>query len=435
MQRKNDNGIEIEAVEPGSIADRSGLVPGDRLVAVNGHKIRDAIDVMFCGAEPGGEFLVMRKDKRCSLAAVPADRSPGELGIVLKPFKTRACKNNCVFCFVSQLPRGMRRPLYLRDDDYRMSFLYGNYVTLTNLSAEDRERIVEQRLSPLYLSVHSTDTATRNLLLGNQQAAPIMREIKFFAGRKIRMHTQIVLCPGYNDGKHLARTIADLYRFYPYIMSIAVVPVGLTAHRKKALRPVERDDALAALDIIHKFQTRFKRKHGECVVYGADELYIKGERDFPPLADYGDLPQIENGVGMTPLFLHQLRRVKAPSSAPKQRLVTVTGVSFHPYLMKLVNRLRKGGVEIDAVPVENTFFGPRVTVTGLLTGRDVIKALSGLVHRDDVLLIPDIVMREGDEVFLDEVTREDIEHLLGAKAVVVESTPKGLVDAIAELSR
>lgn len=428
---QKSNGVEIAAVEAGGAAARAGLLPGDRLVAVNGQRIRDGLDLMFHVHDPELEFLISRKEKLHRIAAASAEGRGGELGIALKPFKTRACRNNCLFCFVSQLPRGMRRPLYLKDDDYRMSFLYGNYVTLTNLSAEDKKRIVEQRLSPLYLSVHATDTTLRNLLLGNQQAPPILRELKFLADHKIRMHTQIVLCPGYNDGRQLTKTITDLYRFYPYVMSIAVVPVGLTAHRKKALRPVERADAAACLDAVHRFQTRFKRKHGECIVYGADELYIKAEREFPPLADYGELPQIENGVGLAPLFLHQLRRVKAQPAAPERRFVTFTGVSFYPYLMKLVAKLKKGGVDIEALPVENTFFGPAVTVAGLLTGRDVIKTLSGAVQKDQTLLLPDVVLREGADVFLDDVTKEDLEQLLGVKVVVVESTPKGLVEAIA----
>jgi putative radical SAM enzyme (TIGR03279 family) len=343
-----------------------------------------------------------------------------------------------MFCFVSQLPKGLRKSLYLKDDDYRMSFIFGNYITMTNLSQQDKERIITQRLSPQYISVHSTNTAVRNKLLGIQAGGNILKDIKFFADNKIRMHTQIVLCPGFNDGKGLEKTIADLYRFYPYVQSMAVVPVGLTAHRKKLMKPVGAEDAIRALDTILKFQHRFRRKHGENIVYGADELYIKAAAEFPPLDDYGELPQIENGIGMVPLFLHQAKKVKLPQALQKSRttsgrFVTVTGISFHPYLSRYINKLRKAGIDVEAVPVGNTFFGTSVTVTGLLTGRDVIKSLSGLVDKGDTILIPDVVLRSEGDIFLDDISVHDIEEVLGVPAVVIESTPQGIVDAIAGL--
>ena len=301
---------------------------------------------------------------------------------------------------------------------------------MTNLSDADKKRIVKQRLGPLYISVHSTNSEIRNKMIGNPGASDILKEIKFLASNKIRMHTQIVLCPGYNDGRNLEKTITDLYRYYPYVMSIAVVPVGLTAHRKKAIRPVEKDDAVKAIETIHKLQSRFKRKHGDHIVYAADELYIKAEMPFPPLQQYGDLPQIENGVGMVPLFLHQTKKAKIPEAAKKNRFITFTGVSFYPHLSKFIDRLVKAGIDIEAAAVENTFFGKSVTVTGLLTGRDVMKTLSGVAGKNDILLIPDVVMREGDEVFLDDVSRQDVEDILGVKTVIIESTPKGIVEAI-----
>lgn len=435
---KNSSGVEIEEIQMGSLAEKAGLRAGDRLIAVNGHEVRDDIDLMFYSNEPGLKLLIKR-DGRRQLADVdisslqPSAFSPQpSLGIVLKPFKIKTCRNNCIFCFVAQLPRGMRRPLYVKDEDYRMSFLYGNYITMTNLSDIDKKRIVEQRLSPLYISVHSTNTEIRNKLIGNPHASDIMKEIKFLASNKIRMHTQIVLCPGYNDGKNLEKTITDLYKYYPYVTSIAVVPVGITAHRNKAIKPVEKNDAVKAIETIQKLQSRFKRKHGDNIVYAADELYIKAEIQFPPLEHYGELPQVENGVGMVPVFLHQAKRIKVPRVSKKKMFVTFTGVSFYPYLSKLINKLIKEGIGIKAIPVENTFFGKSITVTGLLTGRDVIKSLLDIVKKDDVLLIPDVVMREGDEVFLDDISRQDIEDMLGVKAVVIESTPKGLVDAISK---
>jgi putative radical SAM enzyme (TIGR03279 family) len=427
------SGAEIARVLPESIAHAAGIAPGDIILSVNGHKVCDSIDVMFFRNEEELHVIAKRKEKCLSFPLMLKEGQ--EVGIELKPFKIKTCTNKCIFCFVHQLPKGLRKTLYVKDEDYRMSFLYGNYITLTNLSPQDKKRIVQQRLSPLYLSVHSTNGALRTTLLGNPKAPDILKEIAFFKEHKIRMHCQVVLCPGYNDGKDLEKTIRDLYKFYPYVSSIALVPVGITSHRKSGpkLRPVEKDDALRALSQADSFQKRFRKKHGDSIVYAADELYIKAEVEFPPLREYGELPQIENGVGMIPQFMHHAKRVKVPQSGTKKRFVTFTGASFYPYLAKFMEKLKKSGTDIEAVPVENTFFGKSITVTGLLTGRDVIKTLHEYIKKDDILLIPDVVMKEGEEVFLDDISRRDLEDLLALTAVVVESTPKGLVDAIAAL--
>ena len=366
-----------------------------------------------------------------SLKVLP--RETGDIGVTLKPFKIKRCINNCIFCFVSQLPKGLRKSLYIKDEDFRMSFLYGNYVTLTNLSAQDKKRIAQQRLSPLYISVHSTNKVIRNTLLGNPKAGDVLKELKFLKENKIRMHVQIVLCPGYNDDKELQRTIRDLYGFYPYVSSIAVVPVGITMHRKQAIKPVEKDDASKALDIIDSFQKRFRKKHGVSVVYGADELYIKGGVNFPALSEYGELPQIENGVGMVQSFMSQSRKTghHLSSLSPqlkKKKFLTFTGTSFYPYLKKFTDRLlEKEGININVIPVENTFFGKAITVTGLLTGRDVIRALSDKTDGCECLFVPDTVMREGENVLLDDTTKEDIENALDIKVKVIESVPEGIM--------
>ncbi len=428
-----NHGAEIEKVLPDSPAHLAGLAAGDTIISINGRLICDAIDFIFHSNEEDLTLVIQRKDKKATFKL-----SLGEgqsTGIELKPFKVKTCSNRCIFCFVNQLPRGLRKSLYVKDEDYRMSFLYGNYITLTNLSALDKKRIAQQRLSPLYLSIHSTNKALRNAMLGNPKAQDVLKEIGFFKEHKIRMHCQIVLCPGYNDGKELERSIRDLYKFYPYVSSMAVVPVGLTSHRKTApkLKAVEKEDALRALELIDSFQKRFTKKHGEPLVYGADELYIKAEKEFKPLREYGELPQIENGVGMVPLFLHQAKKIKIPGGKGSKKFITFTGTSFFPYLSRFIDKLKKAGMDIDAGAVENTFFGKSVTVAGLLTGRDVMKALSETVRKDDILLVPDVVMKEGDQVFLDDVTLHDLEEILGIKAVVIASTPKGLVDAVTAL--
>ncbi len=423
------NGITIESVSAGGRAAEAGLCPGDVILSVNGHPMRDPIDFMF--NRTGDDMEVrFRRQGRIQKTLV-SDDGAGELGVTFRPFPVRTCGNNCIFCFVKQLPKGLRRSLYVKDEDYRLSFLYGNYVTLSNLAEQDRKRIVEQRLSPLYISVHSTNNALRNTMLGSAKAGDIMKDLRFFAGKKIRMHTQIVLCPGYNDGDELKRTISDLYRLHPYVSSIAVVPVGLTRHRKTPLRPVSQEDAQQTLDIITAFQTRFRKRHGEGIVYAADELYIRADRPFPPVRNYDGLPQIENGVGMVPLFLSQSRRTHAPKEGCEQgRAITFTGVSFYPFLKRFADRLaEKEGVQIEVVPVENRFFGSSVTVTGLLTGRDIIAALHDRGDGHTRLLVPDVVLKDGEHLLLDDVSLDDIREALGIDIVVFDGSPGALVSA------
>lgn len=450
-----NNGAEVAVITPDSIAGSVGILPGDIIVSINNNKVQDTIDFMFYKDEEALDITVIRDSKKVKFKLILEEGK--DIGIEITPFKIRTCTNKCIFCFVGQLPKGLRKTLYIKDEDYRMSFLYGNYVTLTNLSAADKKRIVEQRLSPIYVSVHSTNKSIRNMILGNPKAHDVLKELSFFKKNKIKMHCQIVLCPGINDGKELINTIRELYRFYPYVLSIAVVPVGLTAHRKTAsiVKPFGKENALQALGIIDSFQNRFNKKHGDSLVYGADELYIKAEAKFPPLSEYGDLPQLENGVGMVPLFKHQAQSITAKKlqeqlllphnkGLAKKQFMTFTGLSFYPYLKKFTDRLAGNeGLNISAIAVENNFFGKTVTVTGLLTGRDVIRALSDKLDHDfaftkktqkpsdrTVLLIPDIVLRDGEEVFLDGLSPRDIEETLNIEVRVIEATPTGLINGL-----
>jgi putative radical SAM enzyme (TIGR03279 family) len=427
------SGIEIEGVAPGSTAEAAGLRKGDVLLSLNGRPLRDAIDFMFYRGA-GTLTLEFLRDKSKARIQVLADGGE-DIGITVKPFKVKTCDNNCLFCFVKQLPKGLRRSLYIKDEDYRLSFLYGNYMTLTNIDSRDRKRIVEQRLSPLYISVHATNRTVRNKLIGNARAADVLKELKFFAGNKIRFHTQIVLCPGYNDGKELQKTIRDLYKFYPYTSSIAVVPVGLTIHRKQQVQPVTKDDAARAIEIVESFQKRFQKKHGDPIVYCADEMYIKAERPFPSLKEYGVLPQIENGVGMVPLFMSQTKKVKVPKSVSHTtKYLTFTGASFFPFLKRFINRLaEKENIDITLLAVENQLFGSSVTVAGLLTGRDVIKTLHDNTDSYNVLIVPDVALKEDEDLFLDDVSLKDVESATGLVVVRAEATPQGLIDAAASV--
>jgi putative radical SAM enzyme (TIGR03279 family) len=429
---RSDAGIEIASVTKDSPAEIAGLRPGDILLTINSHPLRDAIDFMFHKGSDSLDLEFRRNGAKNRVRITVEDEE--DLGIIIKPFKIKICKNNCIFCFVKQLPKGLRRSLYVKDEDYRLSFLYGNYTTLSNMDSRDRKRIIDQRLSPLYISVHTTNRALRNKMLGNPGASDIMKELKFFSDGKIRMHIQIVLCPGYNDGRELQNTIKDLCKFYPYVASIAVVPVGLTQHRKHQIDPVTTEDAAKAISTVESFQKRFKKKHGDPVVYCADEMFIKADRPFPQLREYGSLPQMENGVGMVPLFLSQARKVKVPKAVcHKTKFLTFTGASFYPFLKKFTDRLaEKEDIHIDVVPVENRFFGTSVTVAGLLTGRDIIKALHDNTDSYRILLVPDVSLKEDEDLFLDDVSLKDIEEATGLKTVRTESSPQGLIDAISE---
>lgn len=420
-------GIEIEEVLHGSPAARAGIRTGDLLVKVNGNTVSDAIDYCFFKDDYPLRLEFETEEKTAkTLLLRDGNKEPG---MALRHFPVRRCRNKCIFCFVSQLPKGLRKSLYVKDEDYRMSFLYGNYITMTNLSEKDRERIAGQRLGPLYISVHATDRKVRNYLLGNPEAGDILKELSFLRVNKIRSHVQIVLCPGINDGEVLKKTIRDLYGSYPYVSSIAVVPVGLTAHRKIKMRPVLREDAEKALQIVESFQKRFIKKHGDALVFGADELYIKAGRSaFPFLREYGLLPQIENGVGMVPLFLSEAKRLKPKAPVKRERYLTFTGMSFFPYLKKyLMDKLARSGYRITAAPVENRFFGASVTVTGLLTGRDAVRALAPHANSHDILLVPDTLIKEGGDMFLDDLTVADVGAALGIKAVIFEATPGGFL--------
>lgn len=428
--QKTKQGIEIDSIHSGGLAEKSGLRPGDRLLSINSYKLRDPIDFMFYSDDNDLDIEVERDGKKINLHIVRAVSK--ELRIEFKPFKVMTCRNNCIFCFVKQLPKGLRKTLYIKDEDYRLSFLYGNYITLSNLSTEDKRRIIKQRLSPLYISVHSTNKTIRNKLLGNAKAPDILKELRFFTANRIKLHTQIVLCPGYNDGKELYRTISDLYKFYPYVSSIAVVPVGLTMHRRHSLQPVEKDDAQHAIKIVESFQKRFRKRHGDPIVYCADELYIKAGYPFPSLKDYGDMPQIENGVGMVQLFINQAKKIRLlrmPSR--KKRFLTFTGMSFYPFIKRFTERLyEKENLHIDVVPVENKFFGTSITVTGLLTGRDVIRTLSDRIEGYEMILVPDVVLKDEKDTFLDDITLKDIEEAFDVPVRKIRSTPEGLIEGI-----
>ncbi len=430
-------GLLIESVVPGSIVDEMGLEAGDRLLAVNGHSLRDIIDYSYHTS--GNEELLLEVSKADhELWELEIEREQGQpLGLIFAAPNPARCRNNCVFCFVHQLPKGLRKPLYVKDEDYRLSFLNGNYVTLANLKPAELTRIIQQRLSPLYISVHSTNPELREQLLGRQGIPPILAQLQKLADARIILHTQVVLCPGLNDGRELEQTVADLAALYPAIQSLAIVPLGLTKHRQDLplLRPVDDDYAHEFISTWEPRAKSLNKRLGQPFLFLADEFYLKAGLPFPPLRMYGDLPQIENGVGMVPLFLRDAgRTLRMARKLGTFRVTVATGVSAFGFVADFLKELEeKTGVGIEVVAVENRLFGENVTVSGLVAGNDIVAALEGK-DIGSALLLPDVMIKEGEGLLLDDVSLAELERRLDCRVVVFDATPQGCYRAIKALS-
>lgn len=424
--------LEIINVLPGSTAARLGLKPGDAVISINGEEIHDVIDFRFFAADERLSVAVQKKIG--SSIKLKVSKEPDDnLGLEFAPLRIKRCRNKCIFCFVDQMPPGCRKTLYVKDDDFRASFLHGNFITLGALSESDWERIFRLRLSPLYISVHTTDPGLRASMLRNCKAPDILESLKRLAAGGIKMHTQVVLCPGVNDEEHLKRTIIDLAGLFPAVCSIAVVPVGVTRFRKGLfpLRTFSRQEARAVLELIEPLARRFKKRFGSRLVFASDEFYIKANVQFPPPSFYEDFPQIENGVGLVATFMGDVSRSRLPAAVAPVRATVVTGVSFSKILNGVLKRLRGiKGAAVKQITVKNRFFGPSVTVTGLLTGGDILHALKGK-SLGDMVLIPSSALKEDGDVFLDDMSVEDLERHLKTKVSRVE----GFRDLIAVLSR
>ena len=431
-------GSEIMRVVSGSPAELAGIHDGDLLVTLNGQQVRDILDYRYHTADEKVIVEVIRKGR---LLRRTIRKSPEEdLGLRFREELfdgVRMCANDCIFCFLKQMPQGLRDSLYIRDDDYRLSFAHGNYVTLTNLSEQDMRRIGSQRISPLYVSVHSTDPDIREFMLGNRRARQIMSQLNRLAGAGIRIHTQIVLCPGINDGEHLCRTIRDLATLHPSVASVALVPVGLTRYRERlpAIRRITSKECEEVLDICRSFQREFRRTKGTRFVFASDEIYILAKEDFPSASAYEGFPQLEDGVGLCRLFIDDMRKVERKLKNSFRRIanvrkyVFVTGTLASDLLGQLAcifNECLPTNCEVRTI--ENNFFGDSVTVAGLLTGQDIINGLAGKVEPDQTVLIPAVALRDG--MFLDNTTLSDLQMALGVPVEIVESMPSAVYHKI-----
>ncbi|MCX7779821.1 MAG: DUF512 domain-containing protein [Negativicutes bacterium] len=410
----------ISRVISGSIADEMGLTAGDKIVSVNGKTIRDIIDLSFALAEEYVELIIEKANGEQELLEIEKDFDE-DIGIEFESAvfdNVRQCANRCIFCFVDQMPKGMRESLYIKDDDYRLSFLYGNFITLTNLMSRDFERINRLHLSPLYVSVHTTDGKLRAEMLGNKQASNIMSQLSRLFDSGVEIHTQIVLCPGINDGYVLEKTIRDLYAATPNVLSLAIVPVGLTRYREGCypLSVFNQEKAREVIVMVHRWQERCRQEIGSSFVYLSDEFYLSAGMEIPEANFYDGFPQLENGVGIVRNFLTEWEEVLAMKSDGYEMplyLDVVCGVSAHKILEPLLRQLVIPNLIVRVIAVENVFFGSSVTVTGLLTGRDILDALQKQQGCRSGVIIPGIALRKGESVFLDGITPADLERELG----------------------
>lgn len=431
------NGLLIETVADGSPAARAGILPGQRLLAINGTRLRDLIDYSWLALDEPADFCIASPDG--SVREVALSPGPGEPpGLTFFPPDPKRCGNNCIFCFVHQLPKGLRRPLYVKDEDYRLSFLQGTYVTLSNLKPAELRRIIEQRLSPLYISVHAVDPAAREQLLGKNGIPPILDQLKSLADARIELHTQVVLCPGINDGTILEETVNKLAELYPSVVSLAVVPVGLTDHRARLphLTPVSSAYAATFLEQWLPRMRVLNKQLGEAFLQLADEFFLKADYPFPQLKEYGDLPQWENGVGMVPWFLKDAAAtIKRAKPLTPVTATVVTGQSALGVVSSFLEQLNeKTGCTITAQAIPNRLFGSNVTVTGLVSGKDIEAALTGK-DVGECLLIPEVMLKEGAGCFLDDTTPSDLAKRLNCTVSTFEPTPSGLHKKLKQLSK
>ena len=429
----------ICSVDAHSPASRAGIKVGEQLLQVNGHSVVDVLDYKFYTYDPK-LTLVLRNPQGKERTVKVRKQEGEELGLNFETYlmdKARCCANRCIFCFVDQLPKGMRDTLYFKDDDARLSFLMGNYITMTNLSPRELDRIVDLRVSPINISVHATDPDLRVKMLGHCNAGQIMSIMERFAGAHITMNCQIVACPDINDGAQLSKTMEALEALYPYVKSVSVVPVGLTCHREGLypLEPYNKEKAQAVVELVETFAEQCLAKHGSRIFWCSDEFYLRAERAIPEDEYFEDYTQLENGVGMLRLlrteFDSALRLMDPVESV--RPFSTACGVDAAPWIREIVDKAaEKCHTNGHVYPIVNHFLGETITVSGLITGNDLIAQLKGK-ELGERLLIPINMLRHGEDVFLDDITLSDVERELNVEVVPVNQDGFDLCDAIFDI--
>lgn len=431
-----EKGHLIKTVQPGSIAEEMEIEAGDRLLAINGEDVEDIFDYQYMIqdeyvevtiSKPSGEEWILEIDKEYT----------EDLGVEFENGLMddyRSCTNKCIFCFIDQMPKGMRDTLYFKDDDSRLSFLQGNYVTLTNMSEKDVERVIKYHMSPINISFQTTNPELRCKMLHNRFAGDALKKVDRFFEAGIEMNGQIVLCKGVNDGAELERSLSDLTKYLPHLRSVSVVPVGLSKYREGLypLDPFTKEDAEKVLDTIHAWQEKVFPKYGLHFVHASDEWYILAGRDVPEEDNYDGYLQLENGVGMVRLlweeFMDSLRQLKENGAVErwngrKREISTVTGRIVYPYIYRMAKLMEETfpGLRVHVNAIRNDFFGERITVTGLLTGQDIIAQLKD-TRLGEELLLPQNVLRSGERVLLDDYTVDDISDALQVPVNIVKSS-------------
>lgn len=429
----------VKKVLPGSIADELGLVPGDRLISINDHTIEDVFDYHYYVNDERLVLLFQKPDGEEWEWEIEKDYDE-DLGLEFEQGlmdEYRSCKNKCMFCFIDQMPKGMRETLYFKDDDSRLSFLQGNYITLTNMSDHDIERIVRYRLEPINISFHTTNPRLRCKMLHNRFAGEALKKVDTLYQGGIHMNGQIVLCKGVNDGRELERSIRDMANYMPYLQSVSVVPVGLTKYRDGLypLEPFTREDAREVLSTIHSWQDKLYEEWGTHFIHGGDEWYLLAEEEMPEEERYDGYLQLENGVGMMRLLENEFEEAYAllDGDQEKREVSIATGFLAYPHIRGLSRRMREKYpcTEIHVYPIRNDFFGEKITVSGLITGRDLIAQLKGKVLGKR-LLLPCNMFRGEEKVFLDDVALTQVEEALQVRADIVKSSGQDFVNAILE---
>jgi len=427
----------IKDIEAGSIAQELELAPGDELISINGKEINDVLDYHYLIKDEYLTVVIRKPDGEEWELEIEKDYDE-DLGIIFDEGlmdEYRSCRNKCIFCFIDQMPPGMRDTLYFKDDDARLSFLQGNYITLTNISDEELERIIFYKLSPINISIHTTNEELRCRMLNNRFAGAALSKMKRLKEAGIQMNGQIVLCKGYNDGEELDKTLHDLAAFIPELVSVSVVPVGLTRFREglAELEPFTSEDSIQVLSQIHRWQSIFLEHYGTRLVYASDEWYLKAGLELPDEESYEGYPQIENGVGLVRSLQSEFDDAYNEIEGDDRSisLSLATGVLAAPVILRLIEKLniKFPNVKVKVYTIINNYFGPQITVAGLITGRDLVEQLKGK-ELGDALLIPDVMLRSDEDVLLDDMTVSELEGALQTKVRIVQSDGKSLIDAI-----